>query len=401
MFKVGSPYEINGRTYDIKSVLGKGGLSTVFLAIEHETNIKVAIKKFFYEKFTDPITKENDCVVFWKNEVLNTQAQAKSGMHCVEVIDYAEIELSQETEYYIILSFVEGKTFKSWYREFINKSHGLENLDLASVVRNIFIPMAKLLNFCHNEEGIIHRDIAVENIIIQEDEDDEMNFWPVLIDWGISKFVGQEWVDDAPKPYMTGDMDKDIPIKQKGAPPEIRNGYEPCAASDIYYLGHLMYFVFTGGLLREDSELTSHKAYVMHARQFNWFLPERYDEDIQKFTQYEPADRPKNMDVVIKMLTALIKINQIHFDFDFFFSNTGDTDDTTGLAREGNDSVCGKVPPKNDLLKEQDKPVKEDKSVTQPSTKPERTIPCLHCNRKFGTEKAMVQHMNVKHADKI
>jgi serine/threonine protein kinase len=323
---VGQPIQIDGIVYHVKKVLGKGGLSIVYLAYNAETQEKVAIKEFLYTQFYDPLTRENDCVVYWENEVLNTQAQAKSGKPCVNVIACEKKLDLQTPEFYIVLSFVEGLTFLDFYRNFILSSRGLENLDLASIVRNIFVPLAELLEYCHSQEHIIHRDFAVNNIIIQMD--DEENYWPVLIDWGVSKYVGPEWIHYAPKPYISDDMPKDIPISQKGAPPEIRFGYMPTAASDIYYLGHLMYFVFTGGIMREDSELTNYDAFVLNPKLINWFLPDNYNEVVTALTQYEPADRPCDMKTAIKLLNGLIHIQEIHFDFSIFMPP--DTDELTG-----------------------------------------------------------------------
>ncbi len=70
----------------------------------------------------------------------------------------------------------------------------MEHLDLASIVREIFIPIAKLLDYCHTKENIVHRDVSVENIIIQKGEE-HGEFIHILIDWGISKHVGSDWIN--------------------------------------------------------------------------------------------------------------------------------------------------------------------------------------------------------------
>jgi len=324
---VGKPIEIKNIIFDVQKILGKGGLSTVYLAIERDTNKKVAIKDFLYKKFYDKYTRTNDCEEYWENEILNTQAQARSGYNCVKVLHYEKKNKYQTPEYYIVLNYIEGMTFLEFYLDFIQTCRGMEHLDLASMVREIFIPIAKLLDYCHTKENIVHRDVSVENIIIQKGEE-HGEFIPVLIDWGISKHVGPEWIFHTPKPFMSDDMQQDIPITQKGCPPEVRFGFMPVAASDIYYLAHLMYFVFTGGIMREDSEILDEDSWVLHPKVINWYLPESYNEIVEKLTQFEPIDRPKNMKVVIQMLNELIRINQIHYDFDYFANP--DTDPLTG-----------------------------------------------------------------------
>ena len=326
---VGQPITIDGVEFFVQKVIGKGGLSNVYLAKNLVTESLVAIKAFMYSKFYDPISHENDCEEYWENEVLNTQAQARSGMRCCVHILHFEKRLNLQTpEFYIVLNYIEGTTFLEFYRNFIQQCRGLEHLDLASIVRNIFLPLAELLEYCHSKEFLVHRDFSVANILIQTGE--EGDFWPILIDWGVSKYVGEEWIYYTPKPFMSDSMSMDIPISQKGAPPEGRNGYMPVAASDIYYLAHLMYFTFTGGIMRQDTELTTPQAYLLSPKDINWYLPDQYNEMVKILTQYEPADRPSSMNEVIKMLKELIEINAVHFDFEFFQDNSPDTDELSG-----------------------------------------------------------------------
>jgi len=312
---VGQPIEINGIVYDVQKVLGKGGFSIVYSAYEQILMRKVAIKEYLYPKFYDPYTHENECEIYFDNEVLNTQAQARSGKKCVEILNYAKKLDLQTPEFYIVLNFIDGQTFLEFYREFITTCRGLEHLDLASMVRYVFLPLAELLQYCHEQEGIIHRDFAVSNIIIQRDKE---SYWPVLIDWGVSKYVGNEWIHHTPKPYMTEEMQKDIPINQKGAPPEVKMGFMPNATSDIYYLGHLMYFTFTGGIVREDSENINPDEFVLNPKKMNVFIPDAYNEFVMQLTQFEPADRIASMEIVIRKLKNLITISDVHFDFDIF-----------------------------------------------------------------------------------
>ncbi len=327
MITVGSPVIINGVQYDVRSIVDRGGLSTIYLAVDTTTTHLVVIKEFIYSRFYDPVTRVNDCEEYWENEILNTQAQARSGMKCVHVLNYVKHPDLETPEYYIVLTYIEGQTFLKFYQEFVQTCRGLANLDLASIVRFIFLPLVHLLSYCHTKEFLIHRDISVKNILVQSNDQGE--FWPVLIDWGLSKYIGPDWIFYTPKPYMTQNMPRDIPITQKGAPPEIRFGYMPTAASDIYYLAHLMYFVFTGGIMREDSELDTPDAFVLFPKSINMFVPDIFNDLVVHMTQYEPHDRPSSMAVIEHDLKDLITIKGVHFDFDFFAEHP-DTDEITG-----------------------------------------------------------------------
>jgi serine/threonine protein kinase len=322
----GESIEIDGYRYDVLDFIDKGGLSTVFLAKEVATGETVVIKEFIYIQFYDPITRLNDCEEYWENEIVCTIAQSKSGYPCVKIIRYEKRPDLQTPEYYIVMSFIEGLTFLDFYRDFVKSCRGLEHLDIAGIVRNIFLQLAEHLQYCHSTEYIVHRDVSVKNIIVIKDKHEA--YWPVLIDWGLAKYVGPEWIYYSPNPYMTEDMPQDIPIQQKGTPPELRNGYMPNATSDVYYLAHLMYFVFTGGIMREDAEIKSEKEYVLRPKELNWYIPDSFNEVVESMTQYEPADRPQSMNEVMKKLTELITINHVHYDFSFFMEQ--DTDEISG-----------------------------------------------------------------------
>ncbi len=323
---INKPITIDGIVFDVKKVIGVGGLSTVFLAQDQNSQEFVAIKEFMYQKFYDPITRINDCEDYWENEILNLIEQSKSGFPCVKLLHFEKRTDLQTPEYYIVMNYVKGQTFLDFYRDFVQQCRGMENLDLAGIMRNIFIPLAKHLEFCHEHAHIVHRDLSVSNIIVIKDEKDD--YWPVLIDWGLSKYVGADWIHYVPHKYFASDIPPDIPIKQKGSPPELRFGMLPNATSDIYYLAHLMYFVFSGGIMREDAEMKSDLDYILSPKKINWYIPEKYNEVVMQMTKYEPADRIQSMTEVVNILYELIKINHIHFDFDFFMEQ--DTNEITG-----------------------------------------------------------------------
>jgi len=71
-----------------------------------------------------------------------------------------------------------------------------KNLELDERARaSIFRDIIEGVHFLHAELGIIHRDIKLENIMInQKTTSKEMEFIPIIIDFGLSKlhFEGEE-----------------------------------------------------------------------------------------------------------------------------------------------------------------------------------------------------------------
>ncbi len=208
---------LQGR-YRIVMELGRGGMGAVYKAEDTRLNIFVALKEFTAQNDLDT-TKLQDLREQFKQEA--TILARLSHPHLVSVTDFFQ----EGRNVYLVMQFVDGLSLSD-----IIKRDGALRED------QVLIWTTQLLDavaYCHSN-GIIHRDIKPQNIIIKPDGQ------AVLVDFGLVKL----WNPNDPR---TRTAVRGIGTPQY-APPE---QYESTAGhtdprSDLFSLGATMYHALTG-----------------------------------------------------------------------------------------------------------------------------------------------------------
>ena len=135
--------------YELLEVIGSGGMSVVYKALDYRLNRYVAIKMLREEIFSDPELKAQ----------FQAEAQAVAMLSHPNIVAVYDVSHSLTMEY-IVMELIEGVTLK----QYINGKGRLttpETLFFASQI-------AKALQHAH-EHGIVHRDIKPQNIMIDRD----------------------------------------------------------------------------------------------------------------------------------------------------------------------------------------------------------------------------------------
>src|SRR5437868_6088113 len=134
--------------YEIRSLLGEGGMGEVYLAEDTRLGRRVALKLLPSE-----ITSNSERLRRFEQE-----ARAASALNHPNILTIHEIG-SVSREHFIATEFIDGETL----RAHIRRSHSTleEVLDIAAQT-------AAALTAAH-EAGIIHRDIKPENIMLRRD----------------------------------------------------------------------------------------------------------------------------------------------------------------------------------------------------------------------------------------
>ena len=286
--------------YEITSKLGTGGMGSVWSARNLTTNKKVAIKEFYYSRFHDPESGNNFCEKYWNREATITKIQSDSPEATMHFIGELKLEKFRTPEYYIFLEYIEGSVFDSWYNEKFKDLKNLSVKELRIIIKDILMPIARHMYFVH-QKGIVHRDLTVQNImIIKKSRYSDEEVKPVIIDWGVAKDVGVDHMFQPRKPYYISSAPEATGIRNRGTPPEVMAGFEPIAATDIYMLGHIMFYIFSGG--HYAGAAATNEDFVLHPGDFNPDLPSDFSRLVEFMTQYEPADRMENM---VKVYDAL------------------------------------------------------------------------------------------------
>jgi len=148
--------------YQVRSLLGVGGMGEVYLAQDTQLNRGVAIKLIPAHLMADA-----ESVRRFRQEAL-----AASALNHPNIITLHEIG-EQEGRALIVTEFVDGVTLRRRMRG--------ARLSLAGAV-DIALQIASALNAAH-DAGIIHRDIKPENVMIRPDG------LVKVLDFGIAKYA--------------------------------------------------------------------------------------------------------------------------------------------------------------------------------------------------------------------
>ncbi len=200
--------------YEMISELGEGGMATVFLAIQHSLDRKVAIKVMRRElrKSTGPMPE------FERRFLLEGRTLAKlPHRNIVAVFDI----VTREDIAYISMELLEGGTLAE---------RMLGGLSLGEAI-GVVVQLANGLEYAHRN-GVIHRDLKPSNVMFRDAST------PVLTDFGIAKQsdvlasrITQTGLVLGTPTYMS---------------PEQASGREIDGRADQYALGILFYEMLTG-----------------------------------------------------------------------------------------------------------------------------------------------------------
>src|SRR6266568_2862959 len=258
------PGTLFANRYEVKELLGTGGMGVVYRAFDRELQEPVAIKTLRPEAVAgDGVALER-----FKQEI--RLARKITHRNVVRTYDLGEAN----GRYYLTMECVEGTSLK----QLIVTRGRLP----VPVVLTIGKQLCRALEVAH-EQGVIHRDIKPQNIVV-----DPTGVLKVM-DFGIARL--------ATPPQGKGLTQEGMSI---GTPdymsPEQLSGMELDARSDLYSAGVVLFECLTG---RAPFEAASVYALIARhleeespdPRTLNADVPEALAQVIVKAMAREPADR--------------------------------------------------------------------------------------------------------------
>jgi len=204
--------------YRIASLLGQGGMGAVYRAWDTRLNVPVALKEMVPQPGLDPR------MLAQLRQQFQQEAQILARLHhphLVRVGDFFE----EGGNAYLVMDFVEGESLASHIRQ----RGALPEDQVVTWAGQLLDALA----YCHSQ-GIIHRDVKPQNVIIRPDGR------AVLVDFGLVKL----WDPNDPR-TRTAMRGMGTP---EYAPPEqyeVKTGHTD-ARSDVYGLGATLYHALTG-----------------------------------------------------------------------------------------------------------------------------------------------------------
>jgi len=203
--------------YRILSTLGKGGMATVYLAIQESFDRKVAIKVMSPQLATDPAFGDR----------FQREARIVSQMNHPNIVTVYDVGVV-DNHHYLAMQYVEGKELR----------HHLPQLGLVEKIR-IIKEIASALNYAGNK-GYVHRDVKPDNVMLS-DEDGRA----ILMDFGIAKTTADTNHSMTKTGTAIGTPYYMSPEQAQGKPVDRR--------TDIYSLG-IMFFQMLAGRVPYDAE---------------------------------------------------------------------------------------------------------------------------------------------------
>ncbi len=260
---------IIGGRYEIISRVGSGGMADVYKAMDHKLNRLVAVKVLKAE-----FRGDGSFIAKFRKE-----AQAAAGLSHPNIVNVYDVGEDRGL-YYIVMELVEGITLKNY----IDKKGKLSVKEATSIAVQVSLG----LESAHNQ-GIVHRDVKPQNIIISVDGKVKLS------DFGIAKAINSNTI--------TANVMGSVHFS---SPEQVRGGIAD-AKSDIYSLGITMYEMVTGRV-PFDGDTTV--AIAIKHLQEEILPPSRYTPDlpcsleqiILKCTQKNPERRYPSIGLLIEDL---------------------------------------------------------------------------------------------------
>ena len=216
--------------YIIGQVLGYGGFGVTYLAWDTVLEQRVAIKEYLPSEFSTRVPGQTEISVFGGDkseqfydgiekfvEEANRLAQFRNTDGIVRIFE----SLTENNTAYIVMEYLKGQTLT----QYLEKSGQIP----ADEAIRLMTPVLQSLQIVH-EQGVIHRDIAPDNIIVTDDGEVK------LIDFGAAR-------------YATTSHSRSLTVVIKpGYSPEeqYRSRGDQGAWTDVYAVGATLYRMITG-----------------------------------------------------------------------------------------------------------------------------------------------------------
>ena len=263
-----------GNRYRIDAMLGAGGMGAVYHAWDARLSVPVALKEMIPQPGLDPTALTQ----------LRHQFQREANVlarlhhpHLVRVTDFFE----EWSNVYLVMDFVAGESLADRIRR-------LGPLPEAEVVAWAG-QLLGALGYCH-EQGILHRDVKPQNIIIRPDGR------AVLVDFGLVKL----WDPNDPR-TRTAMRGMGTP---EYAPPE---QYEAEAGhtdprSDVYSLGATLYHALAGKAPPTATLRMANPERFVPVRQLNPRVSPKTEAVVLKAMELARSQRWQNVEAMAQAL---------------------------------------------------------------------------------------------------
>jgi serine/threonine protein kinase len=273
-----------GNNFRILSLLGRGGMGSVYLADDLALERQVAVKVLESSALSSPTD--------WDR--FKREGQTLSKLHHQHIVKVLSLGKTEQDNLFLVMEYIRGRDIAQ-----VLSLEGPINWRRAV---EIALQVCNALSYVHSQGGV-HRDLKPQNIMLL---DGEKSDFVKLLDFGLASFVSSS----AQKLTKTGAL--------VGSPqymsPESTQGTVVDGRADIYSLGCILYECLTGKCPFEATNSIEllHKQRVEMPKRLNDLfqltgIPAELEMVIFKALQKEPSRRYQSMsefELDLRLITA-------------------------------------------------------------------------------------------------
>jgi serine/threonine-protein kinase len=277
-----------GGKYVVRSILGEGGMGTVYEAEHLTIGRSVAVKILHPNQ-----ARKKDAVRRFHQE-----ARAAGAIGHPNICEVYDLGTLDDGSPYLVMEKLVGETLA----DRISAEGGLPFDDVIDILTQVLSGLVAA-----HEKGIVHRDIKPENVFLTR----RVGCPPVckLLDFGVSKVISS----------LIGGKDEDLELTRTGmvmgtpyymSPEQARGDRNLDVRVDLYACGVILYEALTG---RRPFTAANYNALLLQilsakpkpARELRPALPQGFDAVIDKAMARSRDDRYRNATEMQRELQAL------------------------------------------------------------------------------------------------
>jgi len=277
--------KLDGR-YEIKEIIGVGGMANVYKAYDSIDDRIVAVKIL-----RDEHMQNDELLRRFRNE-----SKAIAVLSHPNIVKVYDVSFNEDIQY-IVMEHVDGITLK----EYIEQQKVLRWKEAV----HFTVQILRALQHAH-DKGIVHRDIKPQNIMLLEDGTIK------VADFGIARFAraSQHTVTDK----AIGSVHYISPEQAKGELSDEK--------SDIYSIGVMLYEMTTGTLpFDADSPvsvaLKQIQSQAKRPRVINPDIPEGLEDITIRAMQKDPARRYQSAAEMLRDIDEFKRDSSIGFEYKY------------------------------------------------------------------------------------
>jgi tetratricopeptide (TPR) repeat protein len=265
----------DGQRFRVLRPHARGGLGTVFVALDTELHREVAFKQILDVHAQDPTSRQRFVL----------EAEVTGGLEHPGIVPVYGLGTDANRRPYYAMRFIRGDSLKEAIARFhtdqsLEKQPGQRSLEQRKLLRR-FLDVCNTIDYAHSC-GVLHRDIKPGNVIVGRYGE------TLVVDWGLAKATGKADPSSGERtlwPFSASGSAETLPGSALGTPaymsPEQAAGdlERLGPRSDVYSLGATLYCLLTGEPPHEGDDLG---AILRKVERGEFFPPRQLDATIDQ-----------------------------------------------------------------------------------------------------------------------